>query len=107
MLTKVSEFFSDYNWKEAFQCAGVSTDDVAAVLAYSDGENDGDSWLGVFRRMDGQFMFVTAWCDYTGWGCQDGGDATIRADLDTLIYNDIGEADRERLGYPRLRPESA
>lgn len=30
-------------------------------------------WSGGFLlRYDGGFIYVSGWCDYTGWGCQDG-----------------------------------
>ena len=45
----------------------VSTKDVVEVIAASNGENDGDSWVGVFRLVDGRYLAVSASCDYTGW----------------------------------------
>ena len=42
--------------------------DVAEVIVAVTGENDGDSWFGVFKLHDGRFVSVSAWCDYTGWG---------------------------------------
>lgn len=31
-------------------------------------------WSGGFlmRLKDGRYAYLTGWCDYTGWGCQDG-----------------------------------
>jgi len=43
-------------------------EDVNKVIAISEGENDGDSWLGVFRLHYGRFVSLRAWGDYTGWG---------------------------------------
>lgn len=71
-----------YDWREAFKYATqpnavvnssaredpCSIDDVAEVIATSDGENDGASWIGVFRMEDGRYLSLRAWCDYTGWG---------------------------------------
>ena len=33
------------------------------------------TWTGgfVLKLKDGRFAYLTGWCDYTGWGCQDGG----------------------------------
>lgn len=45
-----------------------SRDDVEEILAIEEGENDGDSWTGLFKLKDGRFAAVSAWCDYTGWG---------------------------------------
>lgn len=74
-----------YDWQKAFEVAcrdriesvppgtthrtaPFATSDVAEVIAYADGENDGDEWVGVFRLYDGRFVAVVAGCDYTGWG---------------------------------------
>ena len=40
---------------------------VASVLASSEGENDGPSWMTIFFMHDGRFAFMEASCDYTGW----------------------------------------
>ena len=34
----------------------------------------GGEWSGGFlvEANDRRFAYVTGWCDYTGWGCQDG-----------------------------------
>jgi len=74
-----------FDWNEAFKAATrcviesvppgsqnrtdpFTTTDVAEVIASDDGENDGKSWVGVFRLHDGRFVTVNSWCDYTGWG---------------------------------------
>lgn len=35
-------------------------------------------WAGgfLFRLVDGRYAYLTGWCDYTGWGCQDGATVT-------------------------------
>ncbi len=37
-------------------------------------ENSPTDWSGGFLMLlkDGRFAYLTGWCDYTGWGCQDG-----------------------------------
>lgn len=42
--------------------------DVAEVLGTSEGENDRQNWLVYGRLKDGRYFFITAGCDYTGWG---------------------------------------
>jgi hypothetical protein len=42
--------------------------DVAEVLGLSEGENDGKNWLVYGRLLDGRYFFLSAGCDYTGWG---------------------------------------
>jgi len=76
---------TDYNWQEAFSSAardrpanvagsdGATSEpfalaDVAQTFAIVDGENDDASWLWLGRLHDGRYAFLTAWCDYTGWG---------------------------------------
>jgi len=87
------EMLDTYDWEEAFKYASptvcqrghnhgpqavivddnVSTDsytreDVMFILALEEGENDGDTWIGVFQLKDGRYVSLRAWCDYTGWG---------------------------------------
>jgi len=66
----------------------IPASDVARVIAaWGKGEGmgkdaghfrwaaDGASeWAGGFllALKDGRYAYVTGWCDYTGWGCQDG-----------------------------------
>lgn len=110
------------DWQCAFECAmrddiravpgyagsvePFRVDDVAEVIAISDGENDEASCVGAFRLNDGRFVFVSAWCDYTGWGCQDGGIARIAATPEDLQRLGIDDAARERL-FPGLTAELA
>jgi len=69
----IYELKKDSDWKSAFNCAGCEIDDVESIIASHDGENDGEHWEGIFKMKNGKFIFLAAWCDYTGWGCQDGG----------------------------------
>ena len=82
--TTLGQMRDSYNWESALSCAfrddrGVLGDehvsnelftfnDVASVLASSEGENDGSNWIALFKLQDGRYAFVAAWCDYTGWG---------------------------------------
>ena len=105
------ELRTDYDWREAFAyaskpqpCAGDSCaltaatiDDVADVIARADGENDGDSWVGVFVLRDGRYLFLSAGCDYAGWDCQAGGSAWVATDYDALFQFGLGANERSRL----------
>jgi hypothetical protein len=113
MSKTLDELRTDYNWTEAFAVAmrddirvapgyagsdaPFDVDDVAEVVATDDGENDGPNWVGAFRLKDGRFAFVSAGCDYTGWGCRDSGCARVAETLDDLIRLGMGDADRARL----------
>jgi len=77
---------SDYDWNEVFQYANgdkgaprlagntdpsrptFSLADVRYVIAEQVGENDGDDWCALVELHGGRFGYVTAGCDYTGWG---------------------------------------
>lgn len=105
----LDEMLDDYDWKEAFSFArnirtatGCSADtfditDVVDIVASSEGENDGESWMMAGKLSDGRFFFLDAWCDYTGWDCQSGGDAQVADTLDNLIRFGMTESARERL----------
>jgi len=72
--------------------------DVAEVLGSAEGENDGANWIVIVRLNDGRFAFVTAGCDYTGWGCRDGGHVMVAPSLPELLLLGLGDEERERLG---------
>jgi hypothetical protein len=109
----IEELRANYDWQEAFACAmrdelravpgyagsvePFSVADVAEILALSEGVADEEDWLGAFRLSDGRFVFVSAWCDYTGWGCQDGGVARVADTLDDLKRLGIDDKARARL----------
>jgi len=56
---------------------GFRLEDVAYVLAYLAGENDGPAYHWIVAMKDHTYAFVTGSCDYTGWDCQSSGSATI------------------------------
>jgi hypothetical protein len=108
-LGLLGKFLDDYAWQEASKflspasnpltrevVMGLSAADVAEVLALGDGENEERSWLAILRMKDGRFVYLTAWCDYTGWDCQAGGTAEWCATYPEL-YACIPDEHRERL----------
>jgi len=82
--TTLAEMKEGDDWGQAFICAfndqrtvtncppcstvSFDMEDIAEVLASCEGQNDGDSWLALFRLKDGRYAYLSAWCDYTGWG---------------------------------------
>lgn len=106
----IAEMKESYDWSEAFSyasnvrtatnCSGelFGIDDVAEILQYDEGQNDGDSWIMVGKLNDGRFFFLDAWCDYTGWDCQASGDAQVADTLENLHRFGMDEAARVRLG---------
>ena len=92
-----SDLHGDYDWTEAFGFADFGITDVNEIIAISEGENDGEPWIGVFKLNNGRFAFLTAWCDYTGWDCQSGGDSYQNDSLASLIRWDMNSSARRRL----------
>lgn len=75
-----------------------SIDDIEEWIHYRPGANDSHSWLMVFRLKDGRYAYVTAWCDYTGWGCQDGADISY-ADSPEALVPEMDTEGRMAFGY--------
>lgn len=82
-------------WVAGDEHSGVASpatvDDVVEVIAQAvehtpdDGSYcDSDFWM-VARLQDGRFLFVTAGCDTTGWGCRDGGRSYCASSLERLV----------------------
>jgi hypothetical protein len=111
----LEEIKTDYDWVEAFKAtpggtvrgvlgyggslAAVDIGDVVDVVATSEGVNDETSWIGAFLLKDGRHLFLSAWCDYTGWDCQSGCDMQVASDLASLVRFAMGNEERERLGF--------
>lgn len=74
--------YSTYDFEESMRITGVKLDDIEHVLAGWGNVDEngkccsecGGEWSGgfIFRMRDGRIGEVSGWCDYTGWGCQDG-----------------------------------
>lgn len=86
--------------------AGVDLNDVREIVHYwsrADIEGwDGDEVKYVITLTDGRWVFVEGWCDYTGWGCQDGADAYYASSEEELVKHHLSVGDRELFGYPAL-----
>jgi hypothetical protein len=77
--------------------APFDREDVAKVIAMSDGENDDRPWVGVFLLKDGRYAYLEASCDYTGWDCHASGSSWVAASLPALVRWAVNEPARERL----------
>src|SRR4051812_39343480 len=102
-----------YDWEEAIVVAcrdmraGVfgyrgstapfTIGDVDKIVCKVDGENDTASWVGVFRLNDGRFAAVHAWCDYTGWGCSDGGSVDFANTAEEALRLGLDQEERARI----------
>ncbi len=87
----------DWDWEQAFNYSDFNREDVAAILAIADGENDDSNWVGVFLLRDGSFGYLSAGCDSTGWGCRASGDSYEGNTLKDVL-SQLTESDWERLG---------
>lgn len=47
---------------------GFTRLNVVEILASSEGENDESNWLIGGKLDDGRYFFISAGCDYSGWG---------------------------------------
>lgn len=50
---------------------------IVAVHAEVPGHNDEWDWYWVLELITGQFTLTKAWCDYSGWDCQSGGESVF------------------------------
>lgn len=103
----------NYDWQEAFLCGmrdlrcipndntpqnAFDREDVKTILGIYEGQNDGESWRIYGQLNDGRFFYLEAWCDYTGWGCQDGGSSTVASSREDIISIGMPDIARERFG---------
>ncbi len=72
--------------------------DVAKIISIEEGENDGADWLGLFEMNDGNYLALRAGCDYTGWGCREGGSSDVAATKADIIAFGLTPDERQRLG---------
>jgi hypothetical protein len=94
----LEELKEDYDWQQALCYAPFDIKDIVEIVAISEGYNDGESWVGVFKLANGNYGFIDAWCDYTGWDCQAGGDGFVNSSLDELRRWSMNSNARRRLG---------
>lgn len=71
----IAEVMASFDWKEVMKYAQFKFDNIERVILAIDGEGDGPDWLLLVELKGGGFGAVRAGCDYTGWGCQEGGDS--------------------------------
>lgn len=116
-MINLEEFKKDWDWQHAVSEAmnGNYSDSnadedpnhpihlITEVYACDDGANDGPNWIAVAKMVDGQYVYITAGCDYTGWDCIAGGFAEYYGSLESACSKmTLGDSERDRLG-PQLR----
>lgn len=73
----LEELMGAYDWKEAMKYAQFRFDQIERVLLAREGEGDGPDWLLLVELKGGGYGALRAGCDYTGWGCQEGGSSGV------------------------------
>ena len=91
----------EYDWYGygPLEAAEVSPSDIAEVVHWYEGENDGDSWMGVLRMKDGRWCYIESWCDYTGFDCQGGGESFYASSEAELAFGCLTQEARRAFGY--------
>jgi hypothetical protein len=79
--------YATTDFSESLSLVDINPTEIEKVLAaWGAGDGQGvdtgpgwsaeevTDWSGgfLFRMKDGRIAYVSGWCDYTGWGCQDG-----------------------------------
>jgi hypothetical protein len=65
------------------------------------------SAAGLFRLSDNSYVVFTAWCDSTGWGCQDDARVTFHASRDDAVWLGFGDEERRWFGIETPPERSA
>ena len=84
-MKKIDQRLNDYDLKTILGYEGIKEEAVKKVMACVFGENDGPSWHYILQMKDGRYVYLTGWCDYTGWGCQDGSDSGWHKKLERAL----------------------
>lgn len=102
---KIEDFKEEYSdWNEVIKY-GPDVENIEEVIRYYEGNRDEDNWLLVLKMKDGRWCHVYAWCDYTGWGCQEGGDHEYASTEPELVRTCLTQSARRDLGYEEI-PEA-
>jgi hypothetical protein len=89
----------------------ICTRDVAEVTNWYVSYHEGGKYIvgsgdvgteltlfAILRLRDGRWASVSAWNDYTGWGCQDGSNVAIGDTLEQVVRFGLDDEGRRKLG---------
>ena len=112
----VEDFREVYDWPNAFsEAIGIgyaiseeeedqlelALDQIEAVLASSEGDNDGPAWMALLQMKKqkgrGRYCFMEASCDYTGWDCQAWGSVSYENTIPRAVMLAMTPDARDRL----------
>ncbi len=100
--------YTTEDFSESLKRVGIDATGIDSVIAaWGRGEGQGEDsgrgwsedgvteWAGgfLFKLKDGRYAYVSGWCDYTGWGCQDGAEAVFFDALPQLVVLDTETRD--------------
>lgn len=99
--------YTTNDFEESLSRVGLQTTTIAKVeAAWGKGDGMGQDaghfkwsdegasdWCGGFlmRLTDGRYAYLSGWCDYTGWGCQDGAELDMfdsKPALESLVKSE-------------------
>ncbi len=83
--TDFGVFMDAYDWQEAMKYAKFTFQDIKKVIFTKEGENDGANWELIVFLNSGQYGWLSAGCDYSGWYCRAGGESDIVNTLEEAI----------------------
>lgn len=88
--------YTRYDFSESLDRESITPDKIKEVLAaWGNVEKDGaccdacgGEWTGGFLLLlkDERYAYLSGWCDYTGWGCQDGINLTYYEEIPKLSH---------------------
>lgn len=73
----LTTFMEAYSWQQAMMYAKFKFSDIKKIIFSKEGFNDGDHWQLVVQLKNRKYGWLNAWCDYSGWDCQSGGNSDI------------------------------
>lgn len=99
----VDERLNDHDLQECAKYGnGFDFGDIEKSLACLFGENEGPSWHYVVKLKNGKYAYLTGWCDYTGWGCQEGGESKLAS---TALKAANCAPEDEQYGHKNVRKQ--
>lgn len=118
-IVEIQEFFQQYGFNDTFEMCcdslskieqseevstkSLSISDIEVVLAYDEGENDGENWIFILKAYDGRYAFMSAGADYTGFQCRSWiSGSHVSYNLNSLINFGLDDNERSRLNADGL-----
>jgi hypothetical protein len=70
--------YTTYDLQATLDITSIEKEKIEKVIAAWGQDGDYGEWMGGFllAMKSGNFIYIDGWCDTTGWGCQDGADAS-------------------------------